>query len=99
MQAILSFFEIDSPAELSLLIFGLVAQSMFFMRFFVQWLASERQKKSVMPNAFWWFSLVGGLMLLAYGFLRRDLVIILGQGVGVFIYLRNIWFIYGPARG
>ena len=95
MQDFLAFFEIDSAAELSILIFGLVAQSMFFMRFFVQWLASERQKKSVMPNAFWWFSLLGGVMLLIYGFLQRDLVIIIGQSVGVFIYLRNIWFIYG----
>lgn len=99
MQAFLEFFEIKDGTELAILVFGLVAQSMFFMRFFVQWLASEKQRKSVMPNAFWWFSLAGGLMLLTYGFMRRDLVIILGQSVGVLIYVRNIWFIYGRKNG
>ena len=62
MQGFLEFFEIQDGTELAILVFGLVAQSMFFMRFFVQWLASEKQRKSVMPNAFWWFSLAGGLM-------------------------------------
>lgn len=77
------------------IIFGFVAQSMFFLRFFVQWLASEKRRQSVIPTSFWWLSLSGGIMLLIYSIYRRDPVFILGQGTGVFIYLRNIWFIYG----
>jgi lipid-A-disaccharide synthase-like uncharacterized protein len=77
------------------IIFGFVAQSMFFLRFFVQWLASERRKQSVIPTSFWWLSLSGGAMLLIYSIYRRDPVFILGQATGVFIYLRNLWFIYG----
>ncbi|MEL6610367.1 MAG: lipid-A-disaccharide synthase N-terminal domain-containing protein [Pseudomonadota bacterium] len=94
MQALLNFFEIDTARELWWLVFGLAAQAMFFMRFFVQWISSERQRKSVMPRAFWWFSLGGGVMLLIYGFAQREPIIILGQAVGIVIYLRNIWFIY-----
>jgi len=75
--------------------FGFGAQAVFFLRFFVQWLASEREKKSVIPNAFWYISLVGGLMLFAYAVHKRDPVFIAGQAFGVFIYLRNIIFIHG----
>lgn len=74
--------------------FGLLAQTMFFLRFVVQWLASERAKMSVMPIAFWWLSLTGGLMLLIYSIWRKDPVFIIGQATGVFIYLRNLWLIY-----
>lgn len=72
---------------------GLVGQCLFFMRFFVQWLASERQRKSIIPTAFWYFSLAGGLTLLAYAVYRQDPVFIIGQSAGLFIYLRNIYFI------
>ncbi|MEM6897425.1 MAG: lipid-A-disaccharide synthase N-terminal domain-containing protein [Pseudomonadota bacterium] len=95
MQALLDYFSIDTPRELWWLIFGLVAQCMFFMRFLVQWVSSEKARASVMPHAFWWFSLLGGLMLLIYGFEQREPIIILGQSVGIVIYLRNLWFIYG----
>ena len=74
--------------------FGFAAQAMFFTRFLVQWLASERKRKSVIPDAFWYLSLGGGLMLLAYAVHRRDPVFILGQSVGAFIYLRNIMLIH-----
>ncbi|MEM9435525.1 MAG: lipid-A-disaccharide synthase N-terminal domain-containing protein [Pseudomonadota bacterium] len=95
MQAVLEFFEIDTQRELWWLIFGIAAQCMFFMRFLVQWISSERARASVMPHAFWWFSLLGGVMLLVYGFEQREPIIILGQSVGIIIYLRNLWFIYG----
>jgi lipid-A-disaccharide synthase-like uncharacterized protein len=72
---------------------GLFGQSLFMMRFLYQWIASERAKKSVMPEAFWYFSLGGGLIVFAYAMHQEDPVFILGQGLGVFIYLRNIYFI------
>ena len=75
---------------------GFLGQGLFFARFFVQWLASERAKESVMPRSFWFFSLGGGLILLAYAIHRNDPVFILGQFTGLFIYTRNIWFIYRP---
>jgi lipid-A-disaccharide synthase-like uncharacterized protein len=60
------------------------------MRFFVQWIASERSRRSVVPMAFWYFSIVGGATLLAYAIHQRDIVFTLGQGSGLFIYLRNV---------
>ena len=73
---------------------GLLGQGCFFARFFVQWIASERKKVSVIPTAFWLFSLAGSVVLLAYGIHRRDSVIIIGQIPGFFIYTRNLWFIH-----
>ena len=70
---------------------GVLGQAMFFSRFFVQWLASERAKRSVFPMAFWYLSLAGGALLLVYAIWRQDPVFILGQATGAFIYLRNIW--------
>jgi len=98
MQTLMSWFNVDSPAELAWVIFGLFAQLMFTGRFIVQWLASEKAKKSVMPVAFWYFSLTGGLMLLAYAIHRADPVFILGQSLGVVIYLRNLWLIHMEHR-
>lgn len=72
---------------------GFVGQALFFMRFFVQWLASEKAGKSVMPNAFWYFSIGGGVVLFAYALWRQDPVFILGQSTGLLIYLRNLYFI------
>ncbi len=69
---------------------GFTAQFAFFMRFVVQWIASEREKKSVVPVAFWYFSLAGGIMLLAYSIYRKDPVFILGQSMGLVIYSRNL---------
>ena len=71
---------------------GLFAQAIFTGRFIVQWLASERAGRSVIPLAFWYFSLAGSTLLLAYALHRKDLVFILGQGAGVVIYLRNLHF-------
>lgn len=72
---------------------GLIGQTLFFMRFFVQWLASERQRQSVIPPAFWYFSLAGGLVLLAYSVWRADPIFIIGQASGLFIYSRNLYFL------
>lgn len=69
---------------------GFLGQTMFFSRFLVQWLASERAGRSVFPMAFWYLSLSGGVILLAYAVWRHDPVFILGQSTGAFIYLRNI---------
>ena len=77
---------------------GFVAQAFFTARFAVQWLASERAGKSVIPIAFWWCSIGGGLLLFVYALYRRDPVFILGQGFGVFVYLRNLQFVLRERR-
>ena len=69
---------------------GLLGQGLFFMRFFVQWIASERRGESVLPRAFWYFSLLGGLVLFGYAVHRRDPVFAIGQATGLFIYARNL---------
>jgi lipid-A-disaccharide synthase-like uncharacterized protein len=69
---------------------GFTGQACFFMRFFVQWISSEREKRSVIPVAFWYFSLGGATILLAYAIHRQDPVFIVGQSTGFFIYLRNL---------
>jgi lipid-A-disaccharide synthase-like uncharacterized protein len=80
------------------LIIGFLGQGLFSARFIVQWIKSERMKKSVIPLAFWYFSLGGGATLLAYAIHRQDPVFIVGQGTGLFIYLRNLYFIYRERR-
>ncbi|WKJ89365.1 lipid-A-disaccharide synthase N-terminal domain-containing protein [Methylomonas montana] len=72
---------------------GLVGQTLFMMRFIVQWIHSERHQKSVIPISFWYFSLSGGIIVLAYGIHRVDPVIILGQLPGTFVYARNLMLI------
>jgi lipid-A-disaccharide synthase-like uncharacterized protein len=79
------------------LVFGFLGQAFFTARFLVQWIASERRKRSVVPHAFWYFSLGGGLTLLAYAIYRQDPVFIIGQGAGLFVYARNLWFIHRAA--
>ena len=73
---------------------GLFGQAFFSARFLVQWIASERRRKSVVPNQFWYFSVGGGLALLAYAIYRRDPVFILGQAAGLVVYARNLYFIH-----
>jgi lipid-A-disaccharide synthase-like uncharacterized protein len=75
------------------ILIGYVAQSLFAMRFVVQWVASERAGKSVVPTAFWVISIGGGLMLLGYALYRKDPVFIIGQACGLFVYLRNLQFV------
>ena len=80
------------------LAFGIVAQLLFTARFIVQWLASEKAGRSVMPMAFWFLSMAGGTMTLVYGIVRREPIIIMGQALAVGIYVRNIALILKERR-
>ena len=73
---------------------GLIGQALFSARFVVQWLYSEKVKKSVIPTAFWYFSVGGGATLLAHAIHRQDPVFIIGQGAGLFVYFRNLQFLW-----
>jgi lipid-A-disaccharide synthase-like uncharacterized protein len=73
---------------------GLFGQFLFSMRFFVQWVASERRKQSVIPISFWYLSIAGSAVLLLYAIRREDPVFILGQAFGTFVYVRNLMLIY-----
>ena len=77
---------------------GIIAQALFTGRFVVQWLASEKAGRSVIPFSFWTLSIGGGLLLLVYALYRRDPVFILGQAFGVLIYLRNLTFVLRERR-
>jgi lipid-A-disaccharide synthase-like uncharacterized protein len=72
------------------LLLGLFGQGLFMMRFVIQWIHSERQRKSVVPLSFWYFSILGALTLLVYSIYRKDIVFILGQALGIGIYFRNL---------
>lgn len=76
------------------IVLGFVGQAMFSMRFVVQWIASEKKKESVIPMAFWYFSLGGGLILLAYAVRQMDPVFIAAYLLNPIIYSRNLYFIY-----
>ncbi len=76
------------------MLFGFIGQGMFTMRFIVQWIASEKRKESVIPVAFWYFSLGGGLILLAYAIRQMDPVFIAAYLLNPIIYFRNLYFIY-----
>ncbi|KTD65808.1 lipid-A-disaccharide synthase N-terminal domain-containing protein [Legionella spiritensis] len=73
---------------------GLLGQGIFSARFIVQWFVSEKEKRSVIPVAFWHLSLLGGVTLLMYAIYKQDPVFIIGQSTGVFIYARNLYLIY-----
>ena len=77
---------------------GFLAQAMFSARFLVQWIASERARRSIIPIAFWWFSIAGGLLLFIYSLHRKDPVFIAGQGGGLLIYVRNVMFVLREQR-
>ena len=93
MHELLSKFGAGSTGDAVWLLVGLLGPLAFTARFIVHWVASERAKASVMPVAFWYLSIVGGLVVLAYGIHKLDLVIILGQLPGVVVYSRNLWLI------
>ncbi|HEU4775081.1 MAG TPA: lipid-A-disaccharide synthase N-terminal domain-containing protein [Lysobacter sp.] len=75
------------------LVVGFIGQALFASRFILQWLASERARRSIVPTAFWYFSLAGSSVLLAYAIHRADPVFIVGQASGLAIYLRNLHLI------
>jgi len=77
---------------------GFIGQAIFSARFTVQWIASERARRSVVPLAFWFLSLAGGLTLLAYAIYKRDPVFITGQAAGLVVYSRNLYLIYRGRR-
>ena len=72
---------------------GMLGQLLFSARFFLQWLVSEKHKRSIIPVSFWYFSIGGAALLLVYAMLRRDPVFIVGQAAGFLIYFRNLYFI------
>jgi len=85
-------------AEVIWVSIGFLGQFMFSMRFLVQWLASERARESIVPMAFWYFSILGGMTLLSYAIWRQDPVIIVGQATGLIIYSRNLRLIFKKRR-
>jgi lipid-A-disaccharide synthase-like uncharacterized protein len=85
---------ITSPWGMLWVGLGLLGQVLFTGRMVVQWLASEKKNRSVVPPSFWWMSLIGATMLMVYFLWRKDAVGVLGQSAGWFIYLRNLWLIY-----
>ncbi len=89
-----AFLNITSPIGLAWVALGLLGQVLFTGRMIVQWLTSEREGRSVVPVAFWWMSLGGAAMLVVYFIWRKDVVGVLGQSAGFFVYLRNLWLIY-----
>lgn len=89
---------VENPEQIMVIV-GFAGQGLFAMRFILQWLSSEKQAKSVIPVAFWYFSIGGGAVLLLYAIWRQDPVIICGQGLGLFIYLRNLYFVRRSAAG
>ena len=98
IDAFRTFFAQTPPFEVMWLVLGFAAQAMFSARFLIQWIASERVRKSIVPEAFWYFSFAGGAMLLAYAIHRRDPVFIMGQAFGLIVYTRNIWFLWTARR-
>lgn len=98
MDAIYTFLNVANAYEFAWVCIGLGGQALFTARFVAQWLASERARRSVVPVVFWWLSIGGGLILLAYAIHRHDPVFIIGQSMGVFIYGRNLWLIRDEKR-
>ncbi|UCG15997.1 MAG: lipid-A-disaccharide synthase N-terminal domain-containing protein [Phycisphaerales bacterium] len=84
------FYRVKKTLRNPWVIFGFGAQALFFARFVIQWIASERRKRSHVPVAFWYLSLLGGITLFIYAVGRFDPVFMLGQGLGCFIYIRNL---------
>ena len=97
-ETVFKFLNVQSWIEFWWVAFGLFGQLLFTGRFLVQWIASEKAKRSVVPLAFWYFSVGGGVILFTYAVYRQDPVFILGQSMGLFIYLRNLWLIYAERR-
>jgi len=93
-----TYFTGLTSGELVWLGIGFLGQSLFFSRWIIQWIASERKADSQMPLAFWYMSLAGGLIVLSYAIYRRDPVFIAGQGIGSFVYLRNLMLIHANRK-
>ncbi len=94
IESFTNFFQETQTIELIWLAIGFMAQAMFSARFLIQWIASEKARRSIVPETFWYFSFAGGAMLLAYAIYRADPVFILGQAFGLLVYARNIYFLW-----
>lgn len=97
-QGLLEYLRVHSLEEALWLAFGLAGQLVFALRFLYQWIASERRRESHIPVGFWYLSLVGAIMLLAYGLHRGELLLILGPIPGCVVYLRNLALIRRKER-
>ena len=97
-RTLLGFFNITSWVNFSWVAVGLLGQIAFFGRMFIQWIVSEKSRKSEVPELFWWFSFVGGAFLFTYFVWRTDVVGVLGQSTGVVIYARNLRLIHKQKR-
>jgi lipid-A-disaccharide synthase-like uncharacterized protein len=93
-----TYFATLDPREVIWILVGFGGQCLFMMRFLWQWIQSERHGRSIIPIAFWYFSLGGSLILLVYAIHRRDPVFTAGQGLGIFIYTRNLLLIRRERR-
>ena len=98
METLANFLGTETRTELIWVLVGLGGQLLFMMRFIVQMIVSEKAKKSIIPVSFWWISIAGAAILLAYAIYRADPVFILGQSLGFFIYARNLWLIHAEHR-
>ena len=93
VEATQNYFNAMSGPDFTWLLVGLLGQVLFMMRFIVQWVHSERHQKSLIPISFWYYSLLGSVIVLAYGLHKTELVIIVGQLPGTLVYVRNLMLI------
>ena len=98
MHWLMGVFRVQTSYELVWVGVGLGGQLLFMLRFIVQWIVSERARRSIIPVSFWWFSIAGAAILLAYAIHRGDPVFILGQSLGFLVYGRNLWLIRAEHR-
>src|SRR5437763_4760655 len=98
LEAAATYVYTLGPREMVWIGIGFLGQFLFMMRFLWQWVQSERQRRSIIPIAFWYFSLAGGMTLFAYAVYRLDPVFITGQSLGLLVYTRNLLLIRGEKR-
>lgn len=94
LPVLMEVMNVETVAELVWVLVGFLGQALFSMRFLIQWFVSEKAKQSIIPIAFWYFSVAGGMTLLTYAIWRADPVFIAGQAGGLIIYGRNLYLIY-----
>ncbi len=95
---LLGFFNITSWSTFGFVAIGLIGQTAFFGRMFIQWIVSERSQVSTVPEIFWWFSFIGGICLFTYFVWRVDIVGVMGQSTGIVIYARNLRLLHKQKR-
>jgi len=98
LEAAATYLNTLGPRDMVWIGIGFLGQFLFMMRFLWQWIQSERQRRSIIPIAFWYFSLAGGMTLFAYAVHRLDPVFITGQSLGLLVYTRNLLLISREKR-